>query len=119
MRTYIINLTNQLIGKHAFDRLDRMNCDQFIFHVKSVLELVDVHDMKPETLGKVMCSFEHGDVPTSKEGLFRHITYGGDCTRVLRELVAFCLARAIYERLTAESEMGDIPAYRRRARQFA
>ncbi len=37
MRTYIINLTNNLIDAHRFEEMECFNCDQFVLYIKQVL----------------------------------------------------------------------------------
>lgn len=115
MRPYIVNLTNNLIGKHDYDRLSkRMDRLNFFEHVKDGLEVHDVEEMTPETLGRILCSLEIGDVIASKADLLDGLHFGGDCEAMLRELVATCLAYAIAGRLDADDiRMNDIPAYRR------
>ncbi|MBI1957081.1 MAG: hypothetical protein HYS44_01315 [Candidatus Niyogibacteria bacterium] len=120
MRPYIKNLTDNLIGKHRFDDAFKRESDrdEFLRQVQFDLENIDVNDMKPETLGKIMCSFEVGDVMAAKEHLAQGIHFAGDCGEMLRELVALCLAYAIRERLEeSEYEHGSpVPPYRRTAK---
>ncbi len=103
MRKYIEDLTNNLIGRNRYDTLmghmddDR---DKFLEYVQIALRCGDVSDMKPETLGKIMCSFEIGDVPASHYELFSTIRFdSGDCDDLLRTLVSICLAYTIRNRL--------------------
>jgi hypothetical protein len=125
MRPYIVNLTNNLIGKHRFNELiilcsqhpevpKRMSYrDSFIGNVKNSLEASDVQDMAPETLGKIMCSMEIGDIRVGKEELVQNLYFAGDCNGMLRCLVSYCLACVIYERLNHPGVLyGDIPSYR-------
>ncbi len=118
MRAYIVNLTDNLIGKHHFDKMaETMAKDWggFLNFVKMSLETHDVREMNPETLGKIMCSFEVGDVLANKEQLFQKIYFAGDCEAMLRDLVAVCLAFAIADRLDPEAEFGTlVPPYRPR-----
>ncbi|GEM_PF-2106000 len=110
MREYIVNLTNNLIGKNRYDEVFRRmdNRNEFLTHVKFDLDSGDVRDMTPETLGKIMCSFEIGDVLSSHPG--KEVTFSGDCEDFLRETASLCLAYAIRGRLNQELE----PAYQRR-----
>jgi len=103
-RQYLINLTNHLIGKNRYDELFKFinNPDKFIGHAKIALEYGDVHDMSPETLGKIMCAFEIGDVMATKKELFDEILFNGSCEDFLREFVSLCLAYFIRDRLTGE-----------------
>jgi len=111
MRPYIVNLTDNLIGKYRLDDVfKRMgDRDEFLEHVRFDLESIDVKDMKPETLGKIMCSFEVGDVAAVKRELFQEVSFAGDCGEMLRELVALCLAYVIRERLEPITERGIAP----------
>jgi hypothetical protein len=115
MRPYIVNLTNNLIGKHDYDRLSkRMDRLNFFEHVKDGLEVHDVEEMTPETLGRILCSLEIGDVMASKAEMLNGLHFSGDCEDMLRGLVATCLAYAIAGRLESDdTRMNDIPAYRR------
>jgi hypothetical protein len=114
MRPYIVNLTNNLIGKNRFDRVPMyLPGRPLIEWVKEELQIGDVADMSPETLGRIMGSLQIGDVMASKAELLGDLHFGGDCEGMLRELVAICLAYAIAGRLeSAETRMKDIPAYR-------
>lgn len=122
MSPYIVNLTNHLIGKNRFDGVFGQigHCidglDDFVKHVKIDLLHGDVRDMSPETLGKIMCSFERGDVQTSS----LNIGFSGDVGEMLRELVSLCLAYVIRDRLDRQSaaDMG-FPPYSRTARETA
>ena len=101
MRQYIVNLTNHLIGKNRYDQIFYRIKDprEFIKQVRLDLEAKDVRDMSPETLGKIMCSFEIGDVMASKADIFTSIHFSGDCEEMLRELVSLCLAYVIRDRI--------------------
>jgi hypothetical protein len=117
MRTYIINLTNNLIDTHRFEEVDAPNCDHFVLYVKQVLESHEVRRMGPGTLGMILCSLDPGDVPVaSMEALTRHVEYHGVMDDTLRQLVAFCLARVIFERIAAGSS-DPTPMYRRHRAQ--
>ncbi len=108
MRQYIVNLTSNLIGKNNYDALAQNIglTDKFIEHVKNDLDAKDVRKMSPETLGRVMCSLEVGDVMASKEQLCRGVHFAGDCEEMLRELLSLCLAYAIRDRLDYEHPTG-------------
>lgn len=101
MRRYIQNLTSNLIGKNRYAdlKLRIRSRDKFLLHIRRDLESSDVRDMKPETLGKIMCAFDIGDVMASKKDLFERVHFSGDCEEMLREMVALCLAYAICDRL--------------------
>lgn len=111
MSPYIVNLTNHLIGKHAYDTY-RMGSAEFRKHVAAALWADDVSRMKPAKLGEVMASFETGDVMASKKELFDLVRFSGDCEDLLRTLVCACLAYAIWGRLYCDEEL-HMPPYRR------
>lgn len=101
MRPYIVNLTSHLIGKNRYDVIFlRPDVLDFVRHVKLDLDSGDVRNMSPETLGKIMCSFEVGDIIASKQELLEGVHFSGDCEEMLRELVSLCLAYAIRDRLS-------------------
>lgn len=108
MRQYIVNLTNHLISKNRYDQIFYKigNSDEFVRHVKLDLDSDDVQSMSPETLGKIMYSFEIGDVMANKEELFNGVSFSGDCEEMLRELVSLCLAYAIRDRLNDRCPTG-------------
>lgn len=113
---YIQNLTDNLIGKNCFDRMWKDHYYHegvgFFKHVRNdLLCCADVSKMSPETLGKIMCAFEVGDVVASKKELFDNITFSGDCEEMLRELVAVCLAHVIVDRLNPDTP-GRFAKYR-------
>lgn len=110
MRQYIVNLTNHLIGKNRYDETFYRigNPDKFVGYVKTDLEAGDVQIMSPAQLGEIMCSFEIGDVMAGKKDLFSGVHFGGDCEKMLRELVSLCLAFAIRDRLS-EKHLPGIP----------
>jgi len=108
MRTYIDNLTDNLITKNHYGQVfkklgDGLKSDgltEFIKHVKLDLLSGDVQKMNPKTLVKIMCSSEHDDDnPVYKSTLFASITFSGDFEEMLREMVSLCLAFAIYDRI--------------------
>jgi hypothetical protein len=113
MRKYIVNLTDHLIGKNHFDELASVDGERFLDYVTKLLEVAEVREMRPETLGKIMCEFELGDLQVSKQEMQRRIYFSGEGEDMLRHLVSFCLALAIEARLAPEPE-ADIPPYRRR-----
>lgn len=99
MRRYVVNLTNHLIGTNRYRELFSAikSRDKFLQYVKLDLYTGDVRNMSPETLGKIMCSFEFGDVMASKDDL--SVGFAGDCEEMLRELVSLCLAYVIRDRI--------------------
>ena len=108
MRQYIVDLTNYLISKNRYDEILHriVDWDKFVQHVKLDLESGDVRTMNPNTLGRIMCSFEIGDVMASKKDLFNGVSFSGDCEEMLRELISLCLAYAIRDRLDDRCPMG-------------
>jgi hypothetical protein len=124
MRPYILNLTDQLIRKYRFDDdMGRLltgwsiaisNESDFLAHVAQMLEFGALKDMTPERLGHVMASFEIGDVMTTKEEIFKHVHFSGDCEDFFRGQVAFCLACVIRDRLTPSANLTKhIPPFQR------
>ena len=124
MRKYIINLTDHLTKKHRFDDdMGRLltgwsiaisNESDFVAQVAQTLEFGALRDMTPERLGHVMASFEIGDVMTTKEEIFKHVHFSGDCEDFFREQVAFCLACVIRDRLTPNADLAKhIPPFKR------
>lgn len=113
MRQYIQNLTDNLIGKNRYDDIRKRIQDsaKFLEHVQHDLEAGDVRDMRPETLGKIMCSFDIGDVMASKKEITERMHFAGDCEEMLRELVSLCLAYAIRDRV--EPFKTQVPQYKR------
>jgi hypothetical protein len=109
MRKYIKDLTDNLISKNHYDMVAEMLIkagkfsEMFVGHVKLDLEACDVAKMRPETLGKIMASFEVGDVMTSREELFESLYFGGDCESLLRQSVSLALAYVIRDRLDSIS----------------
>jgi len=114
MTPYIENLTNSLIGKHRFDELFRRRIGEtsFVKSVSGTLEVDDVQQMKPETLGRVLCSLEVGDVIFSKKELFDGLHFSGDLGDTLREMVALCLGKVIHDRLDPSMMEAHIPRYK-------
>jgi hypothetical protein len=119
MKQYIVNLTNNLIGKNVYDAIFYRinNLEKFVEHVKTDLEAGDVRAMSPTKLGEIMCSFETGDVMASKKELFNGVHFSGDCEELLRELVSLCLAYAIRDRLS-EEHLPGIPKWEGRIPGF-
>jgi hypothetical protein len=124
MRVYIINLTDHLIRKHRFDDdMGRLltgwsiaisNESDFLARVAQTLEFGAIRDMNPERLGYIMALFEIGDVMTTKEEIFEHVRFSGDCEDFLRQQVAFCLACVIRDRLTPSADPSPhIPPFQR------
>ena len=114
-REYIKNLTNHLIDTHHYDDevWSRSNTrTSFPRHVALDLEANDIRDMSPETLGRILCSLEIGNVMASKNELFCALHFAGDCEEMLRELVALCLAYVIRDRLYPPA-ISNLPPYRR------
>lgn len=103
MREYIKNLTNNLIGNHSFDEVSKItpDRDQFLSHVFHILLVGEVSEMTPETLGKIMGSFDAWEVMTGKQEISKYATFAGDSLDFLREIVALFLAVVIRDRLNA------------------
>ena len=100
MRKYIVDLTNSLIRQGNFDEMWirlRRDPEKFIGHVATDLAAGDVGIMTPETLGRIMCNLELGDVGVGHLGQEAH--FSGDCGDFLREIVSIALAYVIRDRL--------------------
>lgn len=113
MGQYLINLTQSLIKSNHYDELasvigNRTITENIMMH----LLVNDIAKMRPETLGKIMCAFEIGDVMTTSKEISKYVGFNGDCEEMLRRLVAFCLASLIRDRL-ANTCVGDMPPFTR------
>lgn len=118
MRLYIVNLTNYLIGKHGFDLMfGNMKAraksaprwkQEFVSWVHVTISSKDVREMSPETLGKVMCSFEGCELLGIRPASF--LGEPGEC---LRDLVSLFLAQSIRYRLDNDvrRHLPDVPPY--------
>ena len=114
MRQYIINLTDNLIGKHRLDRKQKfLNGEEVLRKFYEATIENDVAQMSPETLGKIMCSLEIGDVMISQEEFRLKCLFWGDGRDMLNILVTFFLARVIYDRLKPWSQESGAVPYRR------
>jgi hypothetical protein len=115
MGPYIKRLTGNLIGKNNYDDVLRrcQTKQEFINHVKVDLESGDVEEWTPETLGRVMCSFEDGEVLVTHLGKEVHFT--GNCGTMLREMVSLALAHLIHDRLVPQDPKNPrrIPPFKR------
>lgn len=118
MRQYIVELTNALIGQNNLDfARDRMRDDhKFVRYATEVLEAGAVREMRPETLGKILCELEVGDVMTSREELLGGLFFSGNCEELLRQLTAKCLAYVIRDRLTP-SGADLVPQFKRQLKR--
>jgi hypothetical protein len=112
MRKYIVDLTDNFIGKNNYVRTFKtLNKKMFLGFVKNDLYCGEVKKMSPATLGKIMCSFEVGDVSIVHPG--KGVPFAGDCEDMLREVVALCLAYVIRDRLDPNEQEGwGIPLYK-------
>lgn len=115
MNKYVVSLTNNFIGAFHFDEAYKlMPLEVFMTFAKQcLLGASELRDMSDETLGKLMCSFEAGDMRTTKAELFRSVDFDGTSREMVREMAAFYLACAIIERLN-EHRSECVPPYRRR-----
>lgn len=111
MTQYIVNLTNNLIRKNRYNHTHPFR-ENFIKDVAKDLLITDIMDMSPETLGKILCSIQTGEVLSTKEELFGYVHFNGNCEDTLRELVACCLAHVIQERLNPHTANEDIVHFR-------
>lgn len=104
MKGFMRSLVNRLITKNRYDKLLEIqfsnNRNQFLRYVKEDLASDDVNTMTPETLGKIMCQIDNGDVSVTNEELSNFVQFAGNCDEFLREMVSFCLACVIYKHLS-------------------
>src|ERR1700733_7832107 len=111
MKKYIQNLTDHLIRKNRYDlvreRFLSRARDSFLRFVMLELAAGDVRDMSPETLGKIMCSFESEDIMATANELYSKLHFAGCCEDLLRDLTSLCLAYVIRERVfpTADTKI--------------
>lgn len=113
MRKYIVDLTNYLISRNHLDHAyNILGWEKIPFLKQAAMDLLigDVAKMNPATLGNIMASFEPGDVRVTRQEIFENIIFSGDCENFLREIVSFCLAAVIFERLNSDPE-DRIPSY--------
>lgn len=113
MRAYIKNLTDNFIGKHHLEEEREFypNRSDFLKHIAFTLEICELQNMRPETLGKILGEFEVCDVMASQAEIVEQLHFSGDCMDLLRRLVATTLAHAIFHRLS-EVRMPGVPGYR-------
>lgn len=115
MKPYIKNLTTELIRKGRYDLFYDHTPGQAEFRnfVSDDLECGAVRDMTPETLGRIMCAFETGDIAATKEQIFSQVHFAGNPGDMFREMVALMLAYVIWERLYDGPE-ANLTRYERR-----
>ena len=126
MKEYIVNLTNNLIGTYRFDRMfQNMKTakeisvevhddwkEEFVRLVTLTLSTdIGVNEMSPETLGKIVCSMEGGELPC-----YQPAEYFGKPDQYLRNIVSSMLAWSIRYRLDGDAlkRHDKIPPYPRR-----
>jgi hypothetical protein len=104
MREYIRNLTNDLLGNGCYTTLadDVITRQQLLEIIRTDLQEGAVRYMRPETLGRIMCSFDSEDIPSNHLG--HEVMFAGDCNGMLRELVALALAYVIVGRLKPDAD---------------
>jgi len=121
MKEYIVNLTNDLIGRHGLDlvfetmkqRASQTNTDawkeEFVYLVRAQISSRSIRKMSSETLGKVICSLEGSELPAFNPGL-----YFGEPEQYLRDIVSSFLAWSIRYRLDSDAlkRHDKIPPYK-------
>jgi len=102
-KKYIDNLMDDLIRRnHLRVFWDSAPTDyEFVKFAMRILS-PEFAIMRPETLGRIMASFEVGQVLTKKDELFSHLDFNGDCEDLQRDLTALCFAYAVKERFVWE-----------------
>ena len=112
MRTYIVNLTDNLIGTWRLQELfnGTSSSQDFLSTVDRLL-CGEVQSWSLETLGKVIGSIEQLECPELD------IRFATDTVRWLRLIASKLLARSILYRLEVAcgKSHGKIPAYTRRS----
>lgn len=129
MREYIVNLTNNLIGKHGFDLMfesmkarakqDKEGSDwerEFVRWVAVTISSGDVREMSPKTLGKIVCSVEDHERPCHYQP---PSFYGCTPDQYLRSLASSFLAWSILYRFIPHILVrnSEIPPYPPRPRK--
>jgi hypothetical protein len=125
MRTYIVNLTNNLIGNHGFDlvfqsmKSEAKNAEWKEGFVNLVLVTIssrEIREMSPETLGRVVCDFEGFELPC-----YQPSGYFGNPDQYLRNVVSSMLAWSIRYRLddAVRKSHDKIPPYPERRKTEA
>jgi hypothetical protein len=100
MTPYMVNLTNDLIRSYDFDVIAKQSTNRKTLHkhIRWGILAGSVNKMNPATLGKIQCSFHAGDILSEHPG--QEISFGVNLEEYIRELVAFCLADAILQRIS-------------------
>ena len=130
MREYIVNLTNNLIGTYGFHRMFQKMKDEegteieardgwkeeFVRLVSLTLTTDEVRNMSPETLGKIVCSMEGGELPC-----YQPAGYFGKPDQYLRNVVSSMLAWSIRYRLDEDAckRHSKMPPYSERRKTEA
>jgi hypothetical protein len=114
MRKYLVDLTNDLIRKNGFEEymarllsgwsIALVSNSDFVALAAQELEVGAVGEMTGKKLAQIVDSFELGDVHTTKEEIFKHVRFSGDCKDLLRQQVAFFLACIIRDRLSPTAD---------------
>lgn len=111
MREYIKNLTTSLISMHELDayakdwKYDKEGLPTSLYGVV----MRSVSEMTPQTLGKILCSLEPSDVRHQLPAPFE---FPYNFQKELPEVVGWCLASAIADRLDAGPDRNKtVPVY--------
>jgi hypothetical protein len=111
-KRYLEHLTNHLIACHRYDSFLKRN---FVDMVQASLYNLDVSDMSPETLGKIMCSIDECFLVVNRGELLTSLIFGGSGRNLLADLVSRALAFIIEDRLKDEPKSLLAPYPRKRA----
>jgi hypothetical protein len=105
---YLLNLTNHLITKHRLGHYKVPDAERIaaIDQVQGLLMGREITAMSAETLGKIMGSFENGDVDAFYDDLVEQKPRwnglwlnGGSGIFLLQKLASRCLAYVIVDRI--------------------
>ena len=117
MKKYIVDLTNDLIQRNRFDAAFPVYVakgwpEDVRGHIRRDIEVGEVFNMNPETLGKIMLQLEPTDLRQQANEIMKKVKFhDSDPGYIFRELVAVCLADVIVSRL--DGEIPEIPRYKR------
>lgn len=111
MTQYLINLTEDLIGKYNFHKVVKtkaLDFKQFGKHIEVTLLCNDVEIWAAETLGRVL-----GDLTTNEVTMNPLVdpghSYNGSCKDLLRDIVSRCLAHVIRDMLSPGQTNTNVP----------
>lgn len=100
---YIKDLVSNLIGENPdWKEIFQRDPQKFRSGLKNLIRVFHVDDMNAATLGRILCSFQLGEVEVNNLDIFTEVRYSGRMDDYLRELVSFCLAHVVMKRFLTE-----------------